>query len=533
MLKGVERIMFPMDVDIREKILNTHGNIVVSANAGTGKTHITVKRIIQDVNSVTNYQTFAAITFTRKAAKEIKDRLGLHKSSGFIGTNDNFVLTEIIQPFMFDAYGQDFKKEIFPDYSNQNSISDFDEGINKIRVNGYICKFQDNHKNFSFQLGLEILKKSHSARRYLKSKYFRLYIDEYQDCDVDMHNLFMFICERLQIPLFIVGDVKQSIYGWRGAYSDGFKNLMTRKNFSTYTLWHNFRSNKVIQNYSNIFMDEARGNYSITEFDNEVQLIIYEEKNDAIDYIEKWLDKDRRCTFLNYRRDSAEEWSNLLRQKDIDFVYIPISPLDNGDLESEHIWIARVIASYLLEDRYSEYDVFLEIPLPEAFELKKIRSLLLNIKKHREDEEKFRIHCMDLYNYLGYNSTNEKINTEIGRLFNVVNNPRYIPYYNSSKYKLTTSTIHSSKGLEFEQVIITGNDYNFNNDNDRFLHYVAVSRPKDRLLILLENNYRGMKYLEEIENVVNKTKELGFKIECSDIVKIHKIVSNKEVVFNS
>jgi superfamily I DNA/RNA helicase len=525
--------MFPIDIDIRKKILNTSGNIVVSANAGTGKTYTTVKRIIQDVNKVTNYQTFAAITFTRKAAKEIKDRLGLYSGSGFIGTNDNFVLTEIIQPFMYDAYGLDFKKEIFPDYSNQNTISNFNEGIEKISSNGFMCKYRDNHKNFAFQLGLDILKKSLSARRYLKSKYFRIYIDEYQDCDIDMHKLFIYLCDYIGIPLFVVGDIKQSIYGWRGAYSDGFKNLMIREGFSTFNLWHNFRSNKAIQNYSNIFMEGARSNYNVVEFKNEVQLVLYNVEMDAINYIEKWINKETSCSFLNYRRDSAEEWSNLLQQKNIDFVYIPHSPLENGDIESEHIWISRVIASYLLEDRYNEYDVFLEIPMPESFELRKIKSLLLRIEKNKEDATKFHNSCLDLYNYLGYSSINSKINNEIDVLFSVVNDPKYIPFYNLSKYKLTTSTIHSSKGLEFEQVIIMGNEYNFTNDNDRFLHYVAVSRPRDRLLILLKNNYRGQKYLEEIRNVINKTKEMGFELKSSDVIEVINLTSNQEIFSNS
>ena len=56
----------------------------------------------------------------------------------------------------------------------------------------------------------------------MKAKYYRIYIDEYQDSDRDMHNLFMYICKKLEIPLFIVGDLKQSIYGWRG---DTLKDL--------------------------------------------------------------------------------------------------------------------------------------------------------------------------------------------------------------------------------------------------------------------------------------------------------------------
>lgn len=63
---------------------------------------------------------------------------------------------------------------------------------------------------------------------------------------------------------------------------------------------------------------------------------------------------------------------------------------------------------------------------------------------------------------------------EINILYDVVNDGRYV---STDKYKLTLSTVYSSKGLEFEEFIIIGNDYNLLNSDDRYLHYVDVSRP--------------------------------------------------------
>lgn len=510
--------MLPLDNDIRDQILHADGNVVVSASAGTGKTYTTVKRITIDVNKISNYQTFAAITFTRKAAKEILERIGVNKSEGVIGTNDNFVLKEIIQPFMYDAYGSQFKIEIKQNFTNQDAIRSFEEGVKKIRETGFICKYRDIRKNFSFQLALDILRKSRSAQRYFKSKYFRLYIDEYQDCDVDMHNLFMFICKTLKVPLFVVGDTKQSIYGWRGAYSDGFTSLIGDEDFKDFKLWHNFRSNKVIQNYSNIFMDDVRENYQEVNFNEEVQAYRYQNEEDALNYIINWLDQDLRCSFLNFRRNDAEKWSNLLEKKGINFIYIPTSPLDFSELESEHVWISRIVACYLLEERYNEYDVFEEIPMPESFEFQKVRKILKLIGENKTEFDDFNEACLELYQYLGY-SSNDKIHKEIDVLFKVVNEDKYRYYYNASKYKLTSSTIHSSKGLEYEQVIIVGNDFDLTNDNDRYLHYVAVSRPKEKLLVLIHDSNRGIQYYEELNTVVQKTKELGIDVKVSDVIR--------------
>ena len=76
---------------------------------------------------------------------------------------------------------------------------------------------------------------------YLKAKYFKIYVDEYQDCDKDLHALFMYICEILNIDTFVVGDEKQSIYMWRGAYPKAFMSIWDREDFSKTSYRYNRR----------------------------------------------------------------------------------------------------------------------------------------------------------------------------------------------------------------------------------------------------------------------------------------------------
>lgn len=520
MLEKAGGIMLPVDNDVREQILTHKGNLVISASAGTGKTYTTVMRIKRDVENNNSYKTFAAITFTRKAAKEIVNRLGINRGDGFVGTNDNFVWSEIILPFMYDVYGSNFKKSINPDYSDINKITNFDEGIEKIRDTDLMCKYDNNRKNFAFELALDILKKSHSARRFLKSKYFRVFIDEYQDSDVDMHNFFMYLCDNLEIPLFIVGDEKQSIYGFRGAYSDGFKELFTKDGFKLFNIWHNFRSNKAIQNYSNMFIESVQEHYEKINFNDEVIMYKYSSKDDACHYIEEWIDIEEKCIMLNYGNANAKVWSDKLNDVGLDFVYIPHSPIDNPNLDSEHIWIARSIANYILTKRYSEYDFRDEIPIPENFKISMLKSKLKAIKEQIHDMTGFSDACILLYNYLGYDDYTDKINNEIEKLFDTVSVDDYIPTYNISEYILTSGTVHSSKGLEFNQVIINGGDYNFNRKGARFLHYVAVSRPEQRLLIIshLGNDYN--RYLGYINSSIKESKELGHDIKIEDVISL-------------
>lgn len=511
--------MLPVDKDIRDAILTNEGNIVISASAGTGKTYTTIQRIIKDTEENNGYQTFAAITFTRKAAKEIMNRLGPNKGEGFVGTNDNFIWLEIIQPFMYDVYGEDYRIEIKPDFSDENQVRTFDEGIEKIRSTQLMCKYSNTKKNFAFQLALDILKNSHSSRRYMKAKYYRIYIDEYQDSDVDMHNFFMHLCDELEIPLFIVGDSKQSIYGWRGAYSGGFTGLFTKETFKRFELWHNFRSNKVIQNYSNIFMNSVRKYYQQTEFNDEVIAFKFSDNSEAIAYINEWIDVNKKCTFLNFSNDNAEKWSERLNDVGIPFVFIPGSPLDYSNLESEHIWIVRAIAHYSLQHRYSEYDFSDEIPMPEAFRISDIKKLLKEIKDSQYDHNLYESNCIKLYEYLGYSENMDKIKREISKLYEVVNDEKYIPTYNQDSYKLTSGTIHSSKGLEFEQVIINAQDYDMSRDGTIFLHYVAISRPEERLLIIAQNSFMD-RYKGYINNVISKTQNLGIEFNVEKVIKI-------------
>ena len=203
---------------LQEKIVNTSGNLIVRASAGTGKTHTMVNKIAKEINDNRTHKVVAAITFTIKAAQEIKDRLSVDITQHFIGTNNSFVIEEIIKPFMKDVYGSDYDIDMSTDYSREAKVATFQDAIDKIKSERILCSYTDITKNFIFELAQEIVEKSVACRLYLQAKYFKIYIDEYQDCDKSMHKFFMYLCDELNIETFVVGDEKQSIYIWRGAY---------------------------------------------------------------------------------------------------------------------------------------------------------------------------------------------------------------------------------------------------------------------------------------------------------------------------
>lgn len=516
------------DQTIRDKILETQGNVIISASAGTGKTHTIIEKILSENKKNNTYKTYAAITFTRKAAKEIRDRIGRTVDYGFIGTNDNFVLKEVIQPFIRDVYGDSYDKNITPDYSNERVTDNYDELLKVIEdtEQGYICKYMDPKKNFGFELALNILKKSYVARRYLKSKYLRIYVDEYQDCDKDMHDFFVYIGERLKIPLFIVGDPKQSIYEWRGGYPKGFKQLTGDDEFTCFVLKHNFRSNMPIQNYSNIFMDDVRGYYTSCDISDEVQYIDCNgiDCKDVLYIIKSWYKQEKTIAFLVRSNRKGEEYAEYLTKQDIEMRYIPRSPLDDSELESTHVWVARCIATYLLQDGYNEYSFYNEIPMPESYDIKKIRKFLKKIQNNwKVKEDKFFECCRNLYVYLVDSIDEDKFKNEIDKLLETIDDPRYKVTYNQTLYKHVVTTVHSSKGLQYDQVIISSKDY-FNFDEfDVQLHYVAVSRAKEKLLVLVTD----LKYMNKLSKCIDKTKELlGVNINVNNLINK---VSNEKI----
>ena len=131
---------------VQKEIVETSGNLIVRASAGTGKTFTMVNKIAKEIDDNHTHKVIAAITFTIKAAQEIKDRLSVDISQHFIGTNNSFVIEEVIKPFMKDVYGADFDLDMSTDYSVK--VNTFQEGIDKVRNEGILCSYKDNKNNF-------------------------------------------------------------------------------------------------------------------------------------------------------------------------------------------------------------------------------------------------------------------------------------------------------------------------------------------------------------------------------------------------
>ena len=487
-------------------IIKTEGNIVVSAGAGAGKTKTLVEKIKYDIknNSIKTHKILAAFTFTIKATNEIINRLAsVNKDDIYVTTNNQFVINEIIRPFCKDCYGKEFAKEFNTSYNLKKNS--FQECLEEMKVTGKICSLTDSKENFVFQLALKILKKSKIAKEYLVSKYYKWYIDEYQDSDNDMHSFFMYANNTLGIKMFIVGDDKQNIYSWRGANSNNFKELFDNSKFIFKKLTANFRSEQQIQNLSNLLNEETMPLIKPLESNNDRVILTndYEEFSKKIENLLKIIKYyNEKTAILCGKNETAKSICKELNEQGAKFVYVPQIELDS--IVSSYAWFYYGIAHFCLVNQ-NIYD-FIEYIPNEIFDkddelFEKIGGLLSKINKYKNTNN-----CNSYIVELATIFSCELENDDIEKLIKTINdNDNRLAFLNNDKEN-QCMTIHKSKGKEFDLVIILENGI-FLSNNDRqnpqkyadFLNkwYVAITRAKQHLIVLLDNNSDCIKIIRD------------------------------------
>lgn len=89
--------------------------------------------------------------------------------------------------------------------------------------------------------------------------------------------------------------------------------------------------------------------------------------------------------------------------------------------------------------------------------------------------------------YLGYAAKDEHLK----KLYETITDEKYYVAFEPEKYQHIAITFHSSKGLEFEQVIVFAEDYRLSDISSLCNHYVAVTRAKSKLIIVKLSNYNA------------------------------------------
>ncbi|KZE36451.1 hypothetical protein AV656_15045 [Bhargavaea cecembensis] len=490
------------DHEIRNEIVNSGiKNIVISASAGCGKTTILIDKIRKTIDEINNHKTIAAITFTIKATKELRDRTKSFKSSKeiVICTNDSFVENEIIRPFIVGVFGEEYREDFVVDYYKKFQTKS--EGLALLKQHNILGVYNNIKENFKFELACYILKNSVAAQQYLISKYLMLFLDEYQDSDQFMHELFMYINRRLNIPLFIVGDSKQAIYIWRGAKENIFNEF--DETFDKYELFHNFRSHENITNFANIVhLDNYLDNKS-TELIEEVNIGITDKSfNEAVYNIinNKKVELNDEITIIINANRAAEECKKYLNYRGYDFEFIPRTPIDEGVLNS---FVLRNLMKLTLCELYNVYNFMLDLNLELKREkVKELEKQIGELKEGNLDLRKIKPILDKISGIINIDLSD----IEIIKFLETLTDAKYHVSFVNNEKKHKIMTVFGAKGLEFEQVIIRAADYTMDSINNINNHYVALTRAKNKVVII-DNTHRYT--IDLIKRLKAKRIEIG------------------------
>ncbi len=278
----------------KEAVEIVNGPLLIIAGAGSGKTKVLTTKIADLVlNENVLPQNILAITFTNKAAKEMKMRvsnmvgvlanqiqistfhsfglailkkhyakMGLDKNFTILDSDDtNTVIKNILKNMNVEENAKTIKNIIS---NNKNSLidsydyqrfvnTDFDETVLKVYEKYEERLKKNNSVDFDdlLFLPIKLFKKYDDVLNEYQEQYKYILIDEYQDTNEAQYMLAKMIASKYQ-NICVVGDDSQSIYSWRGS---NYKNILNfEKDYpkcKTVYLEQNYRSTKTIINASN------------------------------------------------------------------------------------------------------------------------------------------------------------------------------------------------------------------------------------------------------------------------------------------
>ena len=334
----MENILDNLNKEQREAVQTIQGPLLVLAGAGSGKTKLLTSRIAYLIQNGVKPRNILAVTFTNKAAKEMKDRLGNILGENvvkymWVGTFHGIcgrILRENIENYSFQS-GKRLDKN-FSIYDENDSNAVIKQAIKKLNLDDKVYqpklvksvisnaknKMQDAYtfatfaRDFKSQkiaaiyeeyenalnnnnaidfddmllLTVKLLEQCKEVRQLYYDRFQHILVDEFQDTNMAQYKLINMLYTNLEpeIPdersLCVVGDVDQSIYSWRGADYTIILNFQKDfKKTKLIKLEQNYRSTANILNVANAIIENN------TE---RVDKVLYSQKGDGelIDYYE-------------------------------------------------------------------------------------------------------------------------------------------------------------------------------------------------------------------------------------------------------
>ena len=330
----------------KEAVVTTDGPILILAGPGSGKTRVITYKIAYLLEKKKAHPwEILAITFTNKAAKEMKNRLSvlidsdiksmqistfhsfglriIKENYDFFGLKSSFTILDendsisVIKKILKDM---NLDEKIYNPRSIKHKISNAKNELMDpkkyamyqkmeidIKIAEVYSKYQDRLKRNNsvdfddlLMMPITLFNKNPKALQVYQEKFKYVFIDEYQDTNEAQYLLSKMICAKYQ-NICVVGDECQSIYSWRGA---NFRNILNfekdYKDAKVILLEQNYRSTKRIIDAAN----------SVIKFNKEKKdKHLWTENSDGakIKYMRCYDEKDEVYNIINEIKQYKEE----------------------------------------------------------------------------------------------------------------------------------------------------------------------------------------------------------------------------------
>ncbi len=329
-------------------VMTTDKPVLVIAGAGSGKTRVIVHRVSWLIENGVDAQSILLLTFTRKAAREMLNRVEillhdasagkvtggtfhsfasfiLRKYANMIGLPPNFTIIDsadsedvvdlIRTELKFSSKDRKFPKKgriydiisfsrnrgetisqvIKKYYSGLNDyISDLElifSGYSKYKKMSRILDFDDLMEVFR-----DALRDNLSFRQILQRRYAYIMVDEFQDTNVIQKEIVDLVAAGHR-RVMVVGDDAQSIYAFRGAnYENILRFPETYPECEVIRIEENYRSNQKILDFTNEVISHARIGYKKRLFTRNERRVfpvvrrVYSEEDEAVFIVDRMME---------------------------------------------------------------------------------------------------------------------------------------------------------------------------------------------------------------------------------------------------
>ena len=359
----MENILEGLNKEQQEAAQTTQGALLILAGAGSGKTKVLTSRIAYMIQHGAVAGKILAVTFTNKAAREMRERLAKMVGENvvkymWVGTFHSIcgrILRQDIENYSFQS-GKKLDKN-FTIYDETDSLAVIKQAVKKINLDDKIYqpklikaiisnaknKMQDAYtfatfardfktqniaKVFEFYentlnnnnaidfddmllITVKLLEQNPDVRGKYYKKFQHILVDEYQDTNQAQYQLVKALYTNLktEIPetrsLCVVGDVDQSIYSWRGA---DFRIILNYQND-----FPNAKVVKLEQNYRSTANILNAANAIIENNEERVDKVLYSQKGDGekISLYEAQDEADEAQYIVNAIRNTSDNYNQF------------------------------------------------------------------------------------------------------------------------------------------------------------------------------------------------------------------------------